>query len=151
MTAIIDQATAQLRRELGVAASAWMPVVGVDLGVELERTVADAAPRLAQQLASDDDHLAAETVIDVLNVLWPHGDPEDHQPDWWRTPVGRLCARSLGRDDTDAVTHSVAAAMLGVARGTVGTLVTRGALERHPDGGITRASVLARIHRLGEG
>lgn len=62
------------------------------------------------------------------------------------TPT-RVCARSLGRDDAEAITHSVAAAMLGVHPGTVAQLVHRGTLDRHPDGGILRASVLQRLAR----
>ena len=67
--------------------------------------------------------------------------------DWWRTPLGRVCARSLGHDTADAVTHSTAAAMLGIKVGSVGPMVHRGYLDRHPDGGVTRSSVLARLAR----
>ena len=43
--------------------------------------------------------------------------------------------------------------MLGVTRGTVSQMLTRadrgqggsGGLERHPDGGVTRASIMARL------
>jgi len=56
--------------------------------------------------------------------------------------------RVLGTDDAEAVTYSVAAAMLGVTKGTASTLVQRGRLDRHPDGGITRASVFIRLVRL---
>lgn len=110
------------------------------------RSVAEAT---CAALAQDaDDKLAAEACLSVMTVLWPHGSPEDvGEPGWWRTPLGRLCARSLGRDDTEAVTHSVAAAMLGVTRGTVAQMVHRGTLDRHPDGGVLRASVLQRLAR----
>lgn len=95
------------------------------------------------------DRLSAQTVIDLMCVLWPHGSPEDSGcPEWWRTPLGRLCARSLGTDDAEAVSRSVAAAMLGVTAGTVQQLVHRGTLDRHPAGGVLRASVLQRIDRL---
>lgn len=102
---------------------------------------------LAAQLVQDeDDRLAAQTVIDVMCALWPHGSPEIvGRADWWRTPLGRVCARSLGRDDAEAVTHSVAAAMLGVPRGSIGPMISRGHLDRHPDGGVLRASVLQRL------
>lgn len=121
------------------------------LGELLHDRIGPRADLLADQLCQDgDDRLAAETVIDVMAALWPHADPEDvGEADWWRTPLGRMCARSLGRGDSDAVTYSIAAAMLGVARGTVSTLVSRGSLDRHPDGGVTRASVLLRLARLG--
>jgi hypothetical protein len=116
-------------------------LLGLDLAEKIRERITARAPMLAAQLTQDaDDRLAGETVIDV----WPSGDPD---PDWWRTPLGRVCARSLGNDDAEAVTHSVAAAMLGVTRGTVAQLVHRGTLDRHPDGGVTRASVLMRIGR----
>jgi hypothetical protein len=35
--------------------------------------------------------------------------------------------------------------MLGVVRGTVSQMVARGTLDRHPDGGVLRSSVLARL------
>lgn len=121
-------------------------LLGLDLADALSRRLADRAPMLAGQLAdeADDDRTAGQVVGDVMGALWPHGDPD---PEWWRSPVGRLCARSLGRHDADAVTQSVAAAMLGVTRGTVAQLVHRGTLDRHPDGGVTRASVLMRLTR----
>lgn len=111
--------------------------------------IAAQAQVLAAQLAQDDDdRLSAQTCIDLMVALWPHGAPEDvGQPEWWRTALGRLCARSLGRSDAEAVTYAVAAAMLGIARGTVGVMVTRGTLDKHPDGGVLRASVLQRLGR----
>lgn len=146
MSDITEQVGAQLRDELGAAVSRIAVLAGPEEFIEWEQTVAARAPMLAAQLCQDqDDNLAAETVIDVMNALWPHGSPEDRTPDWWRTPLGRMCARSLGRDDAEAVTHSVAAAMLGVTRGTVAQLVTRGTLDRHPEGGVLRSSVLLRI------
>lgn len=150
MTATTEVAR-QLVDELDVtlAASAGA-LLGLDLAELLEDRVRSRAPMLAAQLCQDDDRLAAQTVIDVMGALWPSGSPEDvGEADWWRSPLGRMCARSLGHVASDAVTYSVAAAMLGVARGTVSTLASRGTLERHPDGGITRASVLLRLARLG--
>ena len=46
---------------------------------------------------------------------------------------------------TGSVTQQRAADMLGVTRGTVAQLVHRGNLERHPDGGVAIASVVARL------
>lgn len=139
-------AAAQLTDELGRAlVQPIRSLLGMDLADLVEERIDDRAGLLAAQLAQDDDdRLAAETVIDTLGLLWPHGVTD---PDWWRTPVGRLCARSLGRDDAEAVTHSVAAAMLGVTRGTIAQMAHRGTLDRHPDGGLTRASVLMRLGR----
>lgn len=122
--------------------SALIPFTGFldDAGVVARCTA------LVAELCGDDDRLAAEACLSVMCVLWPHGCPEDiGQAEWWRTPVGRLCARSLGRDDAEAVTYSVAGAMLGLATGTVSSMVSRGNLDRHPDGGVVRASVLQRL------
>ena len=145
---VAQQICDELHRALVQPASA---LLGLDLADVLDDRIRSRAPMLAAQLCQDDDdQLAAEVVVDVMGALWPHGAPEDvGEADWWRTPLGRMCARSLGHSDSDAVTYSVAAAMLGVARGTVSTLVHRGTLDRHPDGGVTRASVLARLVRLG--
>lgn len=142
----------QLADELDRAiASPAGSLLGLDLGELLADRIGTRADLLAHQLCQDgDDRLAAESVIDVMAALWPRCEPEHAgEADWWRTPLGRMCARSLGHSDSAAVTYSAAAAMLGVARGTVSTLVSRGTLERHPDGGITRSSVLLRLARLG--
>lgn len=104
-----------------------------------ERAVA-AAARLAAQLASGDDRLAAQTAIDYATALLPEEIPDD----WWGTPAGRLIAQSVGHPGAEAVSFSVAGAMLGVSKGRVQQLVAAGKLERHPDGGVTSASV--RLH-----
>lgn len=138
-----SKAAEQLADDIHARIIAALTSLGWSDLAELARTRVDqAAERLAWQLTQDaDDHLAAQTVIDLTGVLWDL-DPD---PDWWRTPVGRLVARSIGRDDTEAVTQHQAAAMLGVTRGTIAQLVARGTLDRHPDGGVLRASVLQRL------
>lgn len=123
--------------------SALTPFTGFldDAGVEARCTAVVA------ELCSDDDRLAAEACLTVMTLLWPQASPEDcGRGDWWTTPLGRLCARSLGTDG-ESVTQSVAAAMLGVTKGTVSQLVHRGTLDRHRDGGVLRASVLQRLGR----
>lgn len=100
------------------------------------------ARRLVGPLTSPDRHEAAQAVIDVMCALWAVGEPPAI---WWATPLGRVCARLLAASDREVVTHAEAAEMLGVARGTVSTLVSRGRLARHPDGGVCRSSVLARL------
>jgi hypothetical protein len=57
----------------------------------------------------------------------------------------RRCGALRCRDDSEAVSHSVAAAMLGTSRGSVGGMVSYGSLDRHPEGGVLRASVLQRL------
>lgn len=136
---------AQLTTELGDRLYALAVLEGPDAVLDAHVRTDAIAVRMALLLRSGDDNELAGTVVDVLNALWP--DDCEPPPEWWRTPVGRVAARSLGTSDADAVTQSVAAAMLGVTRGTVAQLVHRGTLDRHPDGGVTRASVLLRIGR----
>ena len=101
-----------------------------------------ASARIAEVLVDDDgegDNERANYVVDVLNALFV--GPCDPPAEWWATPLGGVCARSLGTEDATSFTHSVAAGFLGVTRSTVATLVKRGKLDRHPDGGIVPASV----------
>jgi hypothetical protein len=137
----------QIGEELGAALYDPSAAVGdPDFLAYGEQMVASRAAMLAGQLLQEmDDRLSAQTAIDLMCGLWRHGAPEDHDPAWWRTPLGRAIARSAGRDDADAVSYSVAGAMLGVVRGTISQMVARGTLDRHPDGGVLRSSVLARL------
>lgn len=138
-----SEVEAQLRDELHQRAYPLGVLAGPDAALDWPAALEQRAGVLAAQLCQDeDDHLAAETVIDVMAALWPTGDPP---PEWWTTPLGRVVARSVGADDAEVVTHSVAAAMLGVTRGTIAQLVHRGKLDRHPDGGVLRSSILQRI------
>lgn len=140
---IQDPVAKQLRDALDAGIVSNLITLGWwDLADLARERLEPTARRLASQLAQDeDDRLAAQTVIDLAGLAWE----SDPSAQWWRTPLGRLVARSLGHQDTEAVTQSVAAAMLGVTRGTIAQLVARGTLERHPDGGVSRASVLKRI------
>lgn len=134
-----DQLEEQLRDRL--------QMIGAGLGAlvhdqTLGAQARDEAPRIARMLRSDDESEVADIVIDLAcaGVI-----PDDPPAEWWRTPLGLIVARSTWREHSDAVTHSEAAAMLGVHRGQIGALVQRGKLDRHPDGGVTRGSVLARL------
>lgn len=109
-----------------------------------------ASERLISQLTQDDDdHLSAQTAIDIMATLWPDALPEQcGKADWWQSELGRFIARAAGHDQGEAVTYAVAAAMLGLARGSIGVMIQRGQLDRHPDGGVLRSSVLQRLsHR----
>lgn len=151
MTATIaDQVGGQLADDLdGMLVGPVRCLLGLDLADMVEERIASRAPLLAGQLCQDqDDRLAAEAVIDVMGALWPHGSPEHvGEAGWWQSPLGRMCARSLGRTDSEAVTQHVAASMLGITRGSISVMLTRGTLDRHPDGGVLRASVLQRLGR----
>lgn len=139
-----EEVRAQLAEEISARSYALGALLGVHVMEAMSRSVELRAPIWAAQLVQDDDdRLAAQTVIDVMAVLWPTDPPAE----WWRTPLGRVCARSIGTDDAESVSHSVAAAMLGIGRGSIGPMVSRGNLDRHPDGGVVRASVLARLAR----
>ena len=95
---------------------------------------------MAAQLAGRDDKLAAQTAIDLAGAILPDAIPDD----FWPTPLGRLIAKSVGHPGGDEVSYSVAAAMLGVSKTRVQQLLEAGKLDRHPDGGITSASVRLR-------
>lgn len=147
VTANVDT---QLVDELGALGRAFTDILGPDTRQLVEDRLGTACTRLATEMCSTDDQVAARAVLTLMRARWP--DTTDPPPPWWRTPAGRMAARSMGRYDTESVTRRVAAAMLGVHPGTVAQLVHRssGSLDRHPDGGITRASVLARIARTPE-
>lgn len=132
----------QIRDELAQVAWRLGPLLGLDIVDTLEQRTGDRAPMLAGILTGGDDHQSAEVCIDIIAALWPHSDPP---PAWWRTPLGRALAASAGMDGSEAVSMSVAAAMLGVSPGRATQLADGGKLDRHPDGGVTRASVMARI------
>lgn len=84
----------------------------------------------------------------IMAALWPHGWPEQvGKGDWWRTPLGVLCAEQLG-DETGHVTYGQAAEILGVTTDTIGVLIHRGTLARHRGGGTVRGAVLTRMARL---
>jgi hypothetical protein len=107
--------------------------------VDVEWVADRVASQLAAAIASDDDWLLAEIVVDLMTAPWPTGDPP---PEWWQPAVGRACAHSVGdTDHVDTVTHSVAAATLGLARSGIGRMVARGDLGGGVDGGVTVASV----------
>ena len=116
-------------------------LLGLDLAESVRRRIVERSASMAAVLSSDSDETAG-LATDLLCALWPGEGPP---PTWWRTPLGRACASSLGKDGSESVSRAVAAAILGVHPGTVAQLVHRGTLDRHPDGGITRASVLMRL------
>jgi hypothetical protein len=135
---------AQLRDELSQRAWNWAALLGLDWhDITVER-IAGRVGMLAHQLrsAENEDRLAAETAQDVMMALWPEEDPP---PEWWSTPLGRAIAASYGLPGAEAVSASVAAAMLGVSRGRIYQLLGGGKLERHPDGGVTATSVAQRL------
>lgn len=140
LTDVPTQLGAELRQRISPLAMLAGPDAVIDWPERL--TGWSRIESITHALLSGDDDEAARMALEVMAALWPTGDPP---PEWWATPLGHVLARSVGAADTETVTHSVAAAMLGVTRGTVAQLVHRGKLERSHDGGILRASVLQRI------
>lgn len=132
----------QLADDLAAIAFETAGLFGLDLHPVLEARVDGLAERLVSELRAD--ATAADTATMIMHALHGVHDPD---PSWWRTPLGRLCANALAEESAEAVTHQVAADMLGLARGTVATMVHRGTLDRHPDGGVLKASVLQRLAR----
>jgi hypothetical protein len=112
---------------------------------ELREQVRIDAEMWAAQLLGEDDALARQVVIRLISVLHP-GDTAFDPPDaWWATPLGRVTARRAGHPSKEGVSFAVAGAMLGITRQGVHDLVSRDKLLRHPDGGVTVASIRARL------
>jgi len=103
----------------------------------------------ATDLLGADDQIAAQTAARLVSVLYTGDGPFDPPAGWWRTPLGQVVARRVGHPATEAVSYSVAGAMLGITRQGVHDLIRRNKLERHPDGGVTTRSVRTRLNRSG--
>jgi hypothetical protein len=116
-------------------------------GGDLRAAVVASSRAWAAELLGDDDQVAARTAIRIVAALYPGDMPFDPPPQWWRTPLGQVVLRRAGHPSAQAVSYSVAGAMLGMTRQGVHDLVTRGKLARHPDGGVTVESVRVRLNR----
>lgn len=112
---------------------------------ELRDRAAAQAAEWASDLLDDTERQAAHTLARLVGTLWPGAEAFDPPASWWRTPLGQVAVRRVGHPTATAVTYSVAGAMLGVTRQGVHDLLTRGKLDRHPDGGVTVASVRERL------
>jgi hypothetical protein len=135
----------QLRAEIGAVVGATVALFGPS-AAHLEAQLDVCALLWASQLLSDDDKLAAQTVIDLVCVRWPNGT--EPPTDWWGTPFGRAVAASVGHPTSDVVSYSVAGAMLGCSKQYIQRMADRGDLVRGGDGyGVTVESVRDRIRR----
>jgi hypothetical protein len=144
---MFDAVSQQIAHELGDLLDRLVGIIGQDEAVDVLQTRIEARGRLlAGQLLGEDEKLDGQTVIDLANALFPAGEPP---VGWWRTPLGRAVATSVGHPSAEAVPHSVAGAMLGITRQGVGDLVARHKLDRHPDGGVAVASIRARLRDAG--
>jgi hypothetical protein len=98
----------------------------------------------ASVMLGPDEQAATRMIVRVIASVYPQDGPFEPPADWWRTPLGQVALRRVGHPSAQAVSYSVAGAMLGITRQGVHDLVTRHKLERHPEGGVTVESVRAR-------
>ncbi|NEE00421.1 hypothetical protein [Phytoactinopolyspora halotolerans] len=124
------------------------------LAILLDDAVAAAQDRVrieaqtwSAQLLGPDDRRAVDTAARLISALYPGDEAFDPPPDWWSTPFGQVVLCRMGHPARESVTYAVAGAMLGITRQGVHDLVGRGKLQRHPDGGVTTASVRDRAVR----
>jgi hypothetical protein len=121
-----------------------------DLG-KLRPRLDSQARAWAATLLGDDDESARFLAIRLVCALYPSDRRFEPPADWWGTPLGRVVAWRAGHPWAEAVSYSIAGAMLGITRQGVHDLVQRGKLERDAAGGVRTASVRARLARLSEG
>lgn len=120
--------------------------LGELLGSEVVRPVRHhIEERVAEITAAlrDDGRAARDTALGLMRVMFPRDAEPPAQ--WWRTPLGRACATYTVGLYPDRVQANNAAAILGIGPSRVYQLLESGKLTRHPDGGVTRASVMRRI------
>jgi hypothetical protein len=114
-------------------------------GELLRKRVREETRAWAALVLGDDDKAAAYIAGRLISALFPGDGPFDPPAEWWATPFGRAVALRVGHPTARAVPVSVAAAMLGITRQGVHDLLNRGKLTRHADGGVTVASIRARL------
>ncbi|MBP2474268.1 hypothetical protein JOF53_003140 [Crossiella equi] len=100
----------------------------------------------AAQLVGPDERRAVHAAARLIGVLYPGDRAFEPPAEWWRTPFGQVVARRLGHPSAEAVPLSTAGDMLGMTRQGVHDLVRRGKLDRHPDGGVSTASIRSRAN-----
>lgn len=115
-----------------------------DLAGVRKRVVAQAGV-WASRLLGDDEVTARYTAIRLVSTLYPDDNGFTPPDGWWQTPLGRVVALRVGHPAAESVSYAVAGAMLGITRQGVHDLITRGKLDRHPDKGVTTASIQRRI------
>ena len=111
-------------------------LLGLDLTEQAAARVQGRADLYAAQLIGADSHVAADTAIDLAQLL-----PDSIPAEFWSTPLGAAMAATYQVAPT-TVTVSEAAKILGVGRARAYQLAAAGKLAR-TEGGVTLASVLA--------
>ena len=107
--------------------------------------VAGRAGIWAHRMLNGTDAEAVGAIMRLVTAVYPSDGAFDPPVDWWRSPLGRVLAWRVGHPTAESVSYAVAGAMLGITRQGVHDLVTRRKLVRHPDGGVTPASVRERL------
>jgi hypothetical protein len=123
---------------------------GADSVDALRALVRVRATAWAGSMLGADDRAAVGALMRIVSTLYPGDGPFEPPLDWWRSPLGRVIARRVGHPTAGSLSYPVAGAMLGITRQGVHDLVARGKLERHPEGGVTPASVRARLAQTDE-
>lgn len=134
-----DMITAQLVDELTTVTTQLAPLSSPDLIDELNLHIYGKADDLAATLTVGDEPDRVALARTLLTVLWHDSPPVT----WWRTPLGTACAAAMTlTDDATPMSRADTRDLLHVTKGTVDKLVALRRLHAHPDGGLTRTSVL---------
>jgi len=113
-------------------------LLGEAVGDSLSVSASLAVHAIARSVTGPDETTVAD---DVFEALWPDGKAPAL---WWDTPLGRAVKTHAKYLDRFPVSISVAGEILGVSRARLYQLIEAGGLTRHPAGGLTLGSVLAR-------
>lgn len=113
-------------------------LLGEAVGDSLSVSASLAVHAIARSVAGLDETTRAD---DVFHTLWPDGQAPTL---WWATPLGQAVRSSARHLDRYPVSISVAGEILAVSRARLYQLIEDGGLTRHPAGGVTLGSVLAR-------
>lgn len=132
----------QILEELNRSLHALGDVLGTDVVRPVRHRIEERVGEISAALGSE-ERLARDTAIALMRVMFPR-DAEPPAP-WWRTPLGRACATHTAGLYPDRIQANGAAAILGIGSSRVYQLLDSGKLTRHPDGGVTRASVMHRV------
>ena len=122
------------------------------LDKDLRRRAFESVLVWTEELLGSDDDAARTTAIRLVGTLFPADVPFNPPTEWWSTPFGRAVLLRAGHPHAEAVSFTVAAAMLGISRQGVHDLAKRGKVQPHPEGGVTVDSVQTRLKErmLGE-
>ncbi len=138
---IRSQLLIELSETVATVAAFLGPTMGLELFHHTERILDDLTDRLSSM---DPDDVEEATDI-IRRALWSRCDPP---MDWWRSPVGRVCAGTFGRQGPP-ISVNDAATVLGVSRTWVYSLLNDGVLVMAEGRrkGVDRASLMGELKR----